>query len=358
MNSRERVRVALSHKQPDKLPRGFFADAVFMGELRSFLGVADDDEALESLRIDLRHVEPVFIGPEERAGGMHRTDRACPDFWGVPRKLVTNEYGVYSEIAHYPLAEASTVSEVEAYLWPKQEWFDTSTISEQLASADRTESRWINYHRAGKLFEAAWTLRGMEQLLVDMMTAPEIAEALLRKVAEHYLRLGPRVIQAGQGRIDMVAIGDDVGTQRGMMMSRSLWRKAVRPHLQEMIRTFHDLGVRVMYHSCGSIMPIIDDLIEDGVDILEPIQTSAEGMDPGTLKKRFGRRLSFHGGVDEQDVLPHSSPQCVRQEVGQLAGTLGKDGGYILMAAHAFQPDIPCENVVAMYEAAETCYDR
>ena len=119
MNSRERVRVSLSHKQPDRVPRGFFADAVFMGKLRSFLGVSDDDEALESLQIDLRHVEPIFVGPQERSGGLHHIDKAFPDFWGVPRKLVKNEYGVYSEIAGYPLADATTVSEIEAYPWPK-----------------------------------------------------------------------------------------------------------------------------------------------------------------------------------------------------------------------------------------------
>lgn len=353
LNSRERVKIALSHKQPDRLPRGFFADSVFMNKLRGFLGVADDDEVLESLQIDLRHVEPVFVGPQERAGGMHHIDKAVPDFWGVPRKLVKNNFGVCSEIAGHPLADATTISEIEAYAWPKQEWFDTSTIGEQLANADRTESRWINYHRAGKLFEAAWPLRGMEQMMVDMMTAPDMAEALLKQVAEHYIQLAPRVIQAGQGRIDMVTIGDDVGTQRGMMMSPSLWQKVISPYLRKMIGVFHDLGVRVMYHSCGSIIPIIDDLIENGVDILEPIQTGADGMDAGALKEKFGKRLSFHGGVDEQELLPHGSVQCIRQEVERLRKTLGRDGGYILMAAHAFQPDIPCANVVAMYEAAE-----
>ena len=156
----------------------------------------------------------------------------------------------------------------------------------------------------------------------------------------------------------VVTIGDDVGTQRGMMMSRSLWRKVISPYLRKLIAVFHDLGVKVMYHSCGSIIPIIDDLIGNGVDILEPIQTGAEGMDAGALKEKFGKRLSFHGGVDEQDLLPHGSPQCIRQEVERLGKTLGRDGGYILMAAHAFQPDIPCENVVAMYEAAEASYDE
>ncbi len=356
MNSRERVRVSLSHKQPDRAPRGFFADAVFMGKLRSFLGVADDDEALESLQIDLRHVEPIFVGPQERSGGLHHTDKAFPDFWGVPRKLVKNEYGVYSEIAGYPLADAITVSEIEAYPWPKQEWFDTSTIGEQLANADRAEPRWINYHRAGKLFELAWTFRGMEQGLLDLVVNPGLVQAILDQILAFYIELAKRVIQAGGGRIDMVTIGDDVGTQRGMMISPEVWRNVIKPYLRKLIKAFHEMSVKVMYHSCGSIIPIIEDLIEIGVDVLEPLQPKADGMDPAFLKSKYGDRLCFHGGIDEQDLLPHGSPEQVKQEVEQTCKTLGRNGGYIVMAAHAFQPDIPCENIVAMYEAVDKAH--
>ena len=353
MHSRERVSVALQHRQPDRVPKGFFGDPTFTAGLRRYFGAADDHGVLEALGVDLRHVEPLFVGPAERSGGLQFTNRAFPDFWGVPRKLVENEYGVYSEIASHPLAGAATVAEIEAYAWPQPEWFDMASIAEQLAVADRTEPRWINYHRAGKLFEAAWPLRGMEQMLIDLMTAPQMAEALFVKILEHYSGLARRVIQAAQGRIDMVTIGDDVGTQRGMMMAPELWRRTIRPYLAQLVRMFHDLGVKVMYHSCGAIVPIIEDLIEAGVDILEPIQSQAAGMAPAVLKRRFGTRLSFHGGVDEQDLLPRGSPADVRRDVAHLARTLGRGGGYILMADHAFQPDTPCENVVAMYEAVE-----
>ena len=356
MDSRERVSLAIGHREPDRLPRGFFADAGAMTGLRRYLGAGSDDEVLEALGIDLRHVEPVFVGPVERSGGLQHTDRAHADFWGVPRKLVTNEFGTYSEIAGHPLADAVGVADVEAYEWPKQEWFDTSTIPEQLARADATEPRFINYHRAGKLFEICCALRGMERCLMDVVEAPEVMEAMLARIVDFYVELAERVVEAGGGRIDMATIGDDMGTQRSMMVSPATWRGLFKPYLREMIHALHELGVKVMYHSCGAIVPIIDGLIEVGADILEPIQTGAHGMEPEFLKSRFGDRVSFHGGVDEQELLPCGSPERVRREVQRLGKTLGRGGGYILMAAHALQADIPCENVVAMYEAAETCY--
>ena len=355
MNSRERVHLAIRRRQPDRLPKGFFADPGTMRRLREFFSTEDDETVLDALGIDLRHVEPVFVGPAERSGGLQHTDRVRPDFWGVPRKLVTNAFGTYSEIAGHPLGDAKTVAEIENYAWPKQEWFDTSTMGEQLARANARGPRFINYHRAGKLFEICWALRGMEQVLIDMLESPEIVRALLEKILDFYCTLAKRVVQAGGGRIDLATIGDDFGTQRSMIMSPANWQETFKPYLREMIRALHDLGVSVMYHSCGAIVPIIEGLIEVGVDILEPIQTSAEGMDPAFLKKAFGDRLSFHGGVDEQDLLPFGSPERVRTEVEQLGRVLGRGGGYILMAAHALQGDIPCENVLAMYEAAETC---
>ena len=355
MDSRERVLRALRHSRPDRLPCGFFGTPDFMRRLRAFLGVDQDEQVLQTLGVDLRHIEPVFVGPVERSGGLQFIERPYADFWGVPRKLVQNEFGIYSEIAGHPLEYATKVEQLEAYMWPEQDWFDTSTITEQIEQSNATGRRFINYHRAGKLFEACWPLRGMERLMIDLLQATELAEAMIRRALDFYGHLAKRVIEAGNGSIDMVTIGDDVASQRGMMISPKLWRRTLKPSLREMIRVFHALGVAVMYHSCGSILPIIEDLIEVGIDILEPIQTSATGMDPAFLKEAYGSRLSFHGGVDEQEVLPHGTPEQVAAEVEQLAATLGYKGGYILMASHAFQPDIPCENVVAMYAAAVRC---
>ena len=133
-------------------------------------------------------------------------------------------------------------------------------------------------------------------------------------------------------------------------MGPALWRQTIKPYLREMVHTFHDVGLYVMYHSCGSILPIIEDFIEIGVDVLEPIQPKAAGMDPLYLKQAFGSRLCFHGGVDEQELLPLGTPQQIRAEVRRLGRVLGQEGGYIMMAAHALQSDTPYDNVLAMYE--------
>ena len=142
-----------------------------------------------------------------------------------------------------------------------------------------------------------------------------------------------------------------------MLLSPELWRKHIKPYSEQLIRPFKDMGLKTFYHSCGSIVPVIEDFIEMGLDILDPIQPKAEGMNPEALKSRFGDRLAFHGGVDEQELLPRGTADEVRNEVHRLIDILGQQGGYIICAAHAIQPDTPMENILAMYEAAkEHCY--
>jgi len=142
-----------------------------------------------------------------------------------------------------------------------------------------------------------------------------------------------------------------------MLLSPELWRKHIKPYSEQLIRPFKDMGLKTFYHSCGSIVPVIEDFIEMGLDILDPIQPKAEGMNPEALKSRFGDRLAFHGGVDEQELLPRGTVDEVRNEVHRLIDILGQQGGYIICAAHAIQPDTPMENILAMYEAAkEHCY--
>ena len=138
-----------------------------------------------------------------------------------------------------------------------------------------------------------------------------------------------------------------------MLIAPDLWRRHIKPYSRKLIAPFKERGVLTYYHSCGSIVPVIEDFIEMGLDILDPIQPNAAGMDPVTLKRQFGDRLTFHGGIDEQRLLPRGSPQEVGEEAGRLIDILGKDGGYILCPAHAIQPDTPVENIVALYESAK-----
>lgn len=161
-----------------------------------------------------------------------------------------------------------------------------------------------------------------------------------------------RAIEESDGQIDIIFSGGDIGTQRGMMLSPDLWRKYIKPWSKQLIKPFKEMGLKTFYHSCGSIVPVIEDFIEMGLDVLDPVQPKAEGMDPEYLKEHFGDRLSFHGGIDEQEILPLGAPEDVEKEVIRLINILGKNGGYIVAAAHAIQPDTPVENVLAMYRTA------
>ena len=187
---------------------------------------------------------------------------------------------------------------------------------------------------------------------MDLVECPDIAEAICQHVKDFYKKRALRAIEQSDGQIDIIGSGGDIGTQRGMMLSPNLWRRHIKPYSTDLIRSFKDMGLATFYHSCGSIVPVIEDFIEMGLDILDPIQPKAAGMDPENLKSRFGDRLVLHGGVDEQELLPHATGEEVRREVERLISILGDDGGYIVCPAHAVQPDTPAENIVALYETA------
>ena len=208
----------------------------------------------------------------------------------------------------------------------------------------------------GGAFETPWYMRGMEQFLVDLRQNPDVAEAICRHVADYYRERALRVLDAAGGRrgqtcIDVIGTGGDIGGQLGMMLSPKLWRERIKPFTGGLIRTFKDLGLKTFYHSCGSLVPVIPDLIEAGLDILDPLQPNAVGMQAEPLFEAFGDRLSFHGGIDEQELLPHGSPAEVYAETKRVISILGRNGGYIVTAAHAVQGDTPAENVLAMFDA-------
>jgi len=273
------------------------------------------------------------------------------DFLGIVWKPVENEFATYNEIAFHPLGRVTTVREVEEYPWPSVDWFDYSHLSAEIDRINRDERYCINFF-VGGAFETPWYMRGLPRFLMDLVECPDVAEAICQHATEFYKQRALRALEESKGRIDMVYSGGDIGTQRGMMLAPELWRKRIKPYSTQLIRTFKDMGLITMYHSCGSIVPVIEDLIEMGLDILDPIQPLAQGMEAAGLKQRFGDRLTFHGGIDEQRLLPHGTPGDVRREVLRLMEMLGKDGAYIVCPAHAIQPDTSPENVMAIYDTA------
>ena len=347
----ERIQRIARREPVDRPGIDYEATPEFDAMFKKHLGVEDDESLRRRIGCDIRLVGGTYIGPSDLLGSVG-IEQGGRDFLGIVWKPIQNAFATYNEIAFSPLAHVTTVKEVEEYPWPSPDWWDFSGMKGQIAELNRDERYCILYF-VGGAFETPWYMRGMERFLMDLVECPDIAEAISCHAMKFYKTRALRALEAADGMVDMVYSGGDIGTQRGMMLSPDLWRKHIKPYSTELIRTFKEMGIITMYHSCGSILPVIDDLIEMGLDVLDPIQPKAEGMSAENLKARFGGRISFHGGIDEQELLPRGTPEQVRAETERVMSVFGADGGYIMCPAHALQPDTPPENALAMYDAAK-----
>ncbi len=348
MTSKERVRAAARRERPDRPATSLRCTAEAWENLRNYLAVETNDAVLEALDVDLRFISLPFIGPPERS--------ATPlfsvgtDFWGCRTRAVTNEFNTYFEFEYHPLGEAQTVEDIANHDWPSLDWWDYAALPDLIRQANANEPRACLFF-AGGAFETPWYMRGAERFMMDLYENPEVVQAICSRVEEYYRRRALRAIEAAGGEIDVIGSGGDIGTQRGMMISPQVWREQIKPYTGRLISTFREMGLMTFYHSCGSIVPVIEDLIECGLQFLDPIQVGAEGMQPAGLYARFGDRLSFHGAIDEVGLLPHASPEEVYHETTRTIDLLGPRGGYIVAPSHQVQGDTPPENIVAIYEA-------
>ncbi len=351
MEPYERILKSVRHQLPDRIPIDYLATPEAHNNLKNHLNIGDDETLLRRLGVDIRRVAGKFIGPKDLCGepGVSATGK---DFWGVGWKPQGYGLGTYNEMAFHPLAEAKSVKEIKEYAWPKLDWFDFSHLKEEISRINK-DIRYAIMFFAGGAFETPWYLRGLERFLLDLVECPEIAETISSYVADFYLKRALRAIEESDGKIDIIGSGGDIGTQKGMMLSPGLWRRHIKPYSTRLIRTFKDMGLMTFYHSCGGIRPVVNDFIEMGLDILDPIQPKASGMDPEELKTEFGKSLTFHGGIDVQELLPFGKPENIKKEVKRLMEILGSGGGYIVCPAHAIQPDTPAENILALYETAK-----
>jgi uroporphyrinogen-III decarboxylase len=243
-----------------------------------------------------------------------------------------------------PLADDSAI---ESYQPPdpnRPELYDDA----QRVIAEFKDEYWIVGVTVTTIWETAWALRGYERMLMDLMLQPDLANRILDIPYQYHLTAAKKLVEMG---VDMIWIGDDVGTQNAMLMAPDLWRKILKPKVAEFIHTLKAINpnIKVAYHSDGYIHPIIPDLIEIGLDVLNPVQPAC--MDPAKLKKDFGDKLCFWGTIDEQHTLPFGSPDDVRKEVAHRLDTIGKDGGLIIGPTHHVQLDTPLENFWAMVNA-------
>ncbi len=351
LTPRERVLLALSHRETDRVPVDFLSTVEAKERLEKFLGITEPGELLRTLGVDLRHPRQPYVGSLRCSH--ERGDWS--DEWGVRRRRVAHSGGSYDEIVCHPLAGLGGTEELVRYPWPSATDWDVDALEAEIHALDEENSYAIaleEFGDPGGIFEIAWYMRGMEQLLCDMAERPERAYFLMEKVTDCLLTRLERVMMRLGNRIDLVWTSDDVAHQNGPLMSLKLWRELVAPHHARFNRRAHELGARVMYHSCGAVRPFIPGLIEVGIDVLDVLQFSARGMDPEEIKTSFGDRLCFHGGVDVQKLLPQSTMEVVCDRISELIGVMGKGGGFILSPAHNIQVDTPPENILAIYRAA------
>ena len=349
MTSKERVKAALARRPTDHVPVDLWATPETHGRLRAHFGVCCDEDVRLALGVDLRTVGPKCTGPE-----LPPTESgALRDIWGVERTRVDSGAAQYLEVSRYPLAEVESVAEVDAYPWPDPTAYDFDEVARQGEAAG--EHYLVNVgHRLNRtsLLKCAMYLRGMDTFLMDLTLRPELAQAIIKHVTDYYLAHNERTFEAGRGLVDAFMLGDDFGTQDGLLVGAECWREFFAPGLREFAAQARSYGLTVMMHSCGAVRELIDDFVELGVEVLNPVQVRAAGMAIEGLKRDFGDRIAFYGGIDIQETLPRGTVEEVEREVADTIQVLGADGGYILAPTHNIQVDTPVENVLAMYRAA------
>jgi uroporphyrinogen decarboxylase len=356
MNSRERVLAALTRQPTDRVPRLLYEEVIgYTPAIGRLLGqhcaprTPRDYFSMDITRVTFsptslpRERFAAWLGPEAAVA----LSSGQVDEWGVWWRG-----GGFHHFAHIesPLRGIQDLARLQQYPWPDLDQpYRFENLRQRVEQWHRLGLAVAGY--AGSVFERSWYIRGLEDLMMDMLTAPETAHFFLERTAAFQKHAAVQFARAG---VDIVITGDDVAGQKGLLMSLETWRAFLKPRLAATVRAVKAVSpaTYVFYHSDGNVEPVIPDLIEIGIDILNPVQP--ECMEPAAIKHRYGQRLSFWGTVSVQRTMPLGSPEDVRAEVRARIHEVGRGGGLILAPAHVLGPETPWENVVAFFEAADS----
>jgi uroporphyrinogen decarboxylase len=376
MNSRERILTTLNHREPDRIPFDLGSTQVTgihvlaYERLRDYLGLPrvtptlcdviqqlalPDEDVIEKLGVDVRGLFPLNSHNWNIVNRDAGAYWEYVDEWGITHRRPKVD-GLYYSVMRSPLADPLlTPEDVRAYRFPNTG--DPARIEGLREQAEQYRAQGKAVMLKGVLagiFEMAQRVRGMENLLMDMASNEALAGTLFDKMLELKLAFWEMALPRLRDVVDVISEADDYGTQVSQLISPRMFRQQIKPRLAVLFARIKQLApnARLFFHSCGNVRPLLPDFIEIGVDILNPIHITATGMEPRALKRDFGDAIVFWGGgVDTQDVLPHGTPQQVKDNVRRNIDALAPGGGYVFCTVHNIQADVPPQNIVAMWEA-------
>lgn len=376
MTSRERLRKALRHETPDRVPidLGGFQTGIHRvayARLLDHLGIRDDiaildpvqqlarpgEAVLERFHVDTRYI--VAGAPDGFKGGIERNTREgrlwhdLRDEFGVVWSM-PDDQPLYMDISHNPLAEA-TLADLDDYPFPRgNDPTRFQGVRERAKDLREQTPYAVCTGIGGVVYEYCWYMRGLERWLTDMLEDPDFCGALLDRTLRYWMDFYTGYMAEVGDLVDVVMIGDDLAGQVGPLFAPEFYRSVVKPRQKRLVQHIKSLtDAAVWYHTCGACTEYIPDLVDNGIDALNPVQISAEGMNPLDLKSRFGRQVTFWGGgIDAQHVLPNATPEGVREHVRRNLEAFKPGGGYVFNNVHNIQAGVPPENIVALYDAA------
>jgi uroporphyrinogen decarboxylase len=347
MTSRDRVRCAFAHEEPDRVPRWCGASPEFIAKAKRHCGISATEELFVRFGDDFRRVHARYAGSRRFSPNL---DLAPGSTSRSPFGVERHGYGCGMPVSH-PLAGAS-LRQVHDYPWPQPGWMDVSQLS--------TEARaWRGqYAILGGDWSPFWhdaiDLLGMDNLLLNMTDAPELVDALLDHILAYYLGVNQAIFDAAAKDLDVFFVGNDFGSQMGPLLGPRQFERFLLPHLRRLIDLGHGYQLIVQLHCCGGYEPLIPLLIGAGLDGLHAVQPRCRGMDLRALKARYGRQILFNGAIDSQQVLIEGTPGLVRERTREVLAIMAPGGGYVAGASHDFLlEETPVENVLAMFDEVQ-----
>lgn len=345
MTSKERVLTTIHHQEPDRVPFNYYGNQGIDQRLKDHFGKKD---ILEALEIDFRFVSAPYIGKPLH---QNRSD-IIVDEWGIQRRWMPHDYGGFWDYCGWPLRDAD-IEVIEAWAFPNPDNYDYASVRD---SCNRYQGYCICSGGAGlpDIINGCGMLRTMEQVLLDLITDNEAGLRLIERRNTILMEITRRTLEAAGGKIDLLCLGEDLGTQRGPTISLELFRKHIRPRIKGFVDLARSFIIPTMIHSCGSSSWAFDDFIEMGINVVETLQPEALNMSPRYLKSHYGGRLAFHGCISTAGPLAYGTPADVVRNVRETLDIMMPGGGYILSPTHQVQDNTPTENVLALYDTGRT----